>query len=75
MSKPFGTTRYTGRGCRPYDAVVRVRADRLTPLDTHSAILNLQRRSYIVAAARISDALAQDILLARLEAPVIPLPH
>jgi superfamily II DNA or RNA helicase len=57
------------------DAVVRVRADRLKPLDTHSAILHSHHLSYTVTAARIADALAQDVLLAPLEAPVIPLPH
>jgi len=57
------------------DAVVRIRADRLTPLDAHSAIPNPHHLSYIIAAARIADALAQDVLLAPLEAPVIPLPH
>jgi superfamily II DNA or RNA helicase len=57
------------------DAVVRVRADRLKPLDAHFSILNPHHLSYTVTAARIADALAQDILLAPLEAPVIPLPH
>jgi hypothetical protein len=58
-----------------HDAVVRVRADRLTPLEAHAPILNPHHLSYIVSAARIADALAQDVLLAPLEAPVIPLPH
>ena len=31
--------------------------------------------AYAVAAARIADALTQDVLLAPLEAGVIPLPH
>ncbi|HXH09494.1 MAG TPA: helicase-related protein [Alphaproteobacteria bacterium] len=57
------------------DAVVRVRADRLKPLEAHSPILDSHHFSYIVSAARIADALAQDVLLAPLEAPVIPLPH
>jgi superfamily II DNA or RNA helicase len=57
------------------DAVVRVRADQLKPLDAHSSILNPHHLSYTVTAARIADALAQDVLLAPLEAPVIPLPH
>jgi len=57
------------------DAVVRVRADRLTPLDAHFSMLNPHHLSYTVTAALIADALAQDVLLAPLEAPVIPLPH
>ncbi len=35
----------------------------------------LDRITYAVAAARIADALTQDVLLAPLEAGVIPLPH
>ena len=35
----------------------------------------LDRIAYAVAAARIADALTQDVLLAPLEAGVIPLPH
>jgi SNF2 family DNA or RNA helicase len=35
----------------------------------------LDRVAYAVAAARIADALTQDVLLAPLEAGVIPLPH
>jgi hypothetical protein len=46
------------------DAVVRVRADRLTPLDAQSSILNPDHLSYTVTTARIADALAQDVLLA-----------
>ncbi|MGH8069881.1 MAG: DEAD/DEAH box helicase [Candidatus Entotheonellia bacterium] len=57
------------------DAVVRVRADRLKPLDAHFSIPNPHHLSYIITGARIADALAQDVLLAPLEAPVIPLPH
>jgi len=56
------------------DSVVRVRADRLKPLEE----LDITNRDYIVyvaSAARIADALTQDILLAPLESSVIPLPH
>lgn len=35
----------------------------------------LDRITYTITAARIADALAQDVLLAPLEAGVIPLPH
>jgi hypothetical protein len=35
----------------------------------------LDRIAYAVCAARIADALTQDVLLAPLEAGVIPLPH
>jgi hypothetical protein len=35
----------------------------------------LDRIAYAVAAVRIADALTQDVLLASLEAGVIPLPH
>jgi hypothetical protein len=35
----------------------------------------LDRLIYAAAAARIADALTQDLLLAPLEAGVIPLPH
>ena len=35
----------------------------------------IDRIAYTVAAARIADALTQDVLLAPLEAGVIPLPH
>src|SRR4051812_33992633 len=35
----------------------------------------LDRLIYAMAAARIADALTQDVLLAPLEAGVIPLPH
>lgn len=33
------------------------------------------RLTYVVAAARVADALTQDVLLAPIEASVIPLPH
>jgi len=56
------------------DSVVRIRANRLKPLEE----LDITNRDYIVyvaSAARIADALTQDILLAPLESSVIPLPH
>ncbi len=56
------------------DAVVRVPANSLTSLEegprySASAIV------YISTAAKIADALTQDVLLAPIESQVIPLPH
>ncbi len=56
------------------DAVVRVRSDRLKPLG-EADIGTSESIAYIAAAARIADALTQDILLAPIESSVIPLPH
>jgi superfamily II DNA or RNA helicase len=56
------------------DAVVRVRSDQLRPLaeaDTFSPA----KVTYVAAAARIADALTQNVLLAPIESQVIPLPH
>lgn len=58
-----------GRG-----VVERVAAETLTPTPPASAA-GLDRIVYSAAAARIADALTQDVLLAPLEAGVIPLPH
>lgn len=59
--------------------VERVRAETLTPAqlpETHvSKTTCIDRIAYAVCAARIADALTQDVLLAPLEAGVIPLPH
>jgi ERCC4-related helicase len=57
------------------DAIVRVRAAQLQPLDTHHSSLTTHHLSYIAAAARVVDALTQNVLLAPIEASVIPLPH
>ncbi len=54
--------------------VERVPAESLSPAQPTKAT-GLDRISYAVAAARIADALTQDVLLAPLEAGVIPLPH
>ena len=54
--------------------VERVPADSLLPAQPTKAT-GLDRITYAVAAARIADALTQDVLLAPLEAGVIPLPH
>ena len=52
----------------------RVPAESLTTAQPTKAT-GLDRIAYAVAAARIADALTQDVLLAPLEAGVIPLPH
>ncbi len=56
------------------DVVVRVQGDRLKPL-SEAGVLNSAGLSYVAAAARVADALTQDILLAPMESTVIPLPH
>ena len=56
------------------DAVVRVRAEHLQSLN-QVKLTSAEWLAYITAAARVADALAQNILLAPLEANVIPLPH
>lgn len=56
------------------DAIVRVSADQLKPLE-EACFDNPSYISYIASAARVSDALTQDVLLAPLESNVIPLPH
>lgn len=55
-------------------AVERVSGESLTPAQSTEAT-GIDRIIYAVAAARIADALTQDVLLAPLEAGVIPLPH
>ncbi len=54
--------------------VERVPAESLSPAKPTKAT-GLDRITYAAAAARIADALSQDVLLAPLEAGVIPLPH
>jgi SNF2 family DNA or RNA helicase len=54
--------------------VEKVRAEALAPTEAPKTT-GLDRIAYAVSAARIADALTQDILLAPLEAGVIPLPH
>lgn len=56
------------------DTVVRVRADRLKAL-TEAGAASSDGIKYTCAAARIADALTQDVLLAPIESSVIPLPH
>lgn len=55
-------------------AIVRVPGESLAAVNPARSI-GLDRIIYAVSAARIADALTQDVLLAPLEAGVIPLPH
>jgi superfamily II DNA/RNA helicase len=56
------------------DCVVRIPASRLKPLESAGAG-SPDNIAYVAAAARVADALTQDILLAPIESSVIPLPH
>jgi superfamily II DNA or RNA helicase len=55
-----------------HDTTVRVRAEEIV---ARSWTPNAQHLAFVAAAARVADALTQDILLAPIEASVIPLPH
>ena len=55
------------------DAVVRVAEEELQPLA--SALPGMDRVLYLAAAARIADALAENVLLAPMQSAVTPLPH
>ncbi len=57
------------------EAVAWVNADRLTPLDQPKTVKSFDQIVYRVAAARVAEGLAEDVLLAPLEGGVIPLPH
>ena len=57
------------------EAVAWVTADRLTLLDEPKKTTSFDNITYRVAAARVAEGLAEDVLLAPLEAGVIPLPH
>ncbi len=66
------------------DSIVRLPTSDLAPLSpqssslgpaTQSSVLSPHHLSYIAAAARVANALTQDVLLAPMEASVIPLPH
>lgn len=54
------------------DSVVRIPVSRLKSLEIASSPDDI---AYVAAAARVADALTQDILLAPIESSVIPLPH
>ncbi len=56
------------------DSVVRIPASRLKPLESSGAG-SPDDIAYVAAAARVADALTQDVLLAPIESSVIPLPH
>lgn len=60
--------------CPNQEAVAWVNADRLSPLDQPRP-KTFDHLLYRVAAARVVEGLAEDVLLAPLEAGVIPLPH
>ncbi len=56
------------------DSVVRIPAANLKPLED-TATGTPAGITYVAAAARVADALTQDVLLAPIESSVIPLPH
>lgn len=56
------------------DSVVRIPAYRLKPIET-TGTSSPDYIAYIASAARVADALTQDVLLAPIESSVIPLPH
>lgn len=56
------------------DSVVRIPASTLKPLES-AGTGSPDDIAYITAAARVADALTQDVLLAPIESSVIPLPH
>ena len=56
------------------DSVVRVSAAKLKPIED-SFSTSPHYVTYLAAAARIADTLTQDVLIAPIEASVIPLPH
>jgi len=56
------------------DSVVRVPTSRLAPLGD-SGTVTADGIAYVAAAARVADALTQDMLLAPIESSVIPQPH
>ncbi|HHD64079.1 MAG TPA: helicase, partial [Desulfobulbaceae bacterium] len=56
------------------DSVVRIHAANLKPLEDATTGTPAQI-TYVAAAARVADALTQDVLLAPIESSVIPLPH
>jgi superfamily II DNA or RNA helicase len=56
------------------DSVVRMPTSRLKPLES-APTGSPDGIAYVAAAARVADALTQDVLLAPIESSVIPLPH
>lgn len=57
------------------NSVVRIPAANLKPLEDVAISQDGTEITYVVAAARVADALTQDMLLAPIESSVIPLPH
>ena len=57
------------------ETVTWVAADRLAPFDQPKKATGFDHLTYRIAAARVAEGLAEDVLLAPLEAGVIPLPH
>ena len=56
------------------DSVIRIPASRLKSLES-AGTGSPDDIAYVAAAARVADALTQDVLLAPIESSVIPLPH
>jgi len=56
------------------DAVVRLPAARLRPVQ-EARVGTVDGIAYLAAAAKVADALTQDVLLAPIESSIIPLPH
>ena len=56
------------------DTIVRVPASRLLPV-SEAGVSTEDGIAYLASAARVADALTQDVLLAPIESSVIPLPH
>ena len=56
------------------DTVVRLTATHLRPVH-EASVGTVDGIAYLAAAARVADALTQDVLLAPIESSVIPLPH
>ena len=57
------------------DTIVCIPLERLKSLDTAAPTVTSESIVYVAAAARIADALTQDVLLAPIESSVIPLSH
>ncbi len=55
------------------DSIIRVDSSALS--SAQSSVLSTHHLTYLAAAARVADALTQDVLLAPIESSVIPLPH
>ena len=73
--RTYGAILYAASWLPSRDAVVRVRAEQLKPLDSPEAMFGPHHVAYIAAAARVTDAMARNLLLAPVAADIIPLPH